>query len=768
MCRIDGSDFTTVNESDGLPHPGVLAIMQDTDGDYWFCTLRGVSRYDGQRVCATFTEVEGLANNRAWSAMQDREGQYWFGTLSGVSCYDGHTFASFRTADPSKENGVMAITQDRHGHMWFGPWGGGITRYDGERFTTFTTEDGLTEDVIFAAVEDLQGRLWFGTWDSGAACYDGETFEYYTTSDGLINNRVWSMFADSRGDIWFCTAPQAAGSSGGVTRFDGDSFVGMTTADGLAHDRVRRVLEDDEGTIWLATFGGLNRYDGDSIETIGGDSGLPADSIWALAQDRHGDLWLGTSGGGVCRYDGESCQTFTTEQGLPSNDVWTICEDRAGTIWIGTSGAGAGRYDGRVLQTLNTADGLAGNMVQSFCSCRDGYVWIGTNAGLTRYHPPAAFPPPVFIDAVVAGRRYEKETALEIESRVGLVAFEFHGMSLKTRPESLLYRCRLVGFDDDWRAVRNGRVEYQDLTPGRYSFEVVAIDRDLVYSHEIAGLSLTVTPDTRDEQIDELEQRVRERTRELEDSQAQLIQSEKMAALGNLVAGIAHEINNPVGAMSSAADIVGRALLRLRELLAAADGAAAQAQIAKLLDLLESNNRNVIVAGNRVAEVVRSLKNFARLDEAPFQKADLREGLESTLTLLKRDMGTRVTVVREFGEIPEILCYASELNQVFMNLLSNAVQNTVGEGTLTVATFHRDGRVGVRISDTGRGIPARNLERIFDPGFTTHGVGVGVGLGLSTSYNIVRKHGGTIDVESELGVGSTFTVLLPERAARAT
>jgi len=105
--------------------------MQDSDGDYWSCTFRGVARYDGKHVAAIYTETDGLANNRTWSAIQDREGQYWFGSLSGVSCYDGKTFASFKREDTSKESSVLAITQDKNGDMWFGPWGGGVTRYDG-------------------------------------------------------------------------------------------------------------------------------------------------------------------------------------------------------------------------------------------------------------------------------------------------------------------------------------------------------------------------------------------------------------------------------------------------------------------------------------------------------------------------------------------------------------------------------------------------------------------------------------------------------------
>ena len=766
--RYANGTFTSLTEADGLPHGGVLAILQDRSDNLWFCTFRGLGRYDGVEIEA-FSEEDGLANNRTWTGMEDREGHLWFGTLSGLSRYDGESCVSFRTEDHTLDNAVLAITEDRHGDTWFAPWGSGISRYDGRNFTTYTTEDGLTEDIVFCALEDSRGRMWFGTWDSGAACIDGDTVRYYTTSDGLVNNRIWNILEDRSGTLWFCTAPTAAGTRGGVSRFDGDSFTEITTADGLSHDRVREMLQDRHGNIWFATFSGLSRFDGNSFTTFTTRDGLASDSIWAMVEDRRGNLWLGTSGSGVCRYDGERFETFTSDDGLPSDSIWSILEDLNGTIWFGTSGGGVARYDGRAIQALNTADGLAGNLVQTLYQDRDGYVWIGTNNGMTRYRPPAEFPPPIILDAVVAGRRYGQEEELNVEVSVGLVAFEFHGMSFKTRPDALVYRYRLVGCHDDWRTTRIGRVEYEGLDCGTYCFEVLAIDRDLVYSKQPAAVCLNVVPDTRDEQIDELEQRVVERTRELEASHTKLIQSEKMAALGNLVAGIAHEINNPMGAMSSALDIVGRGIERLqRQVDDDGKEVAEEPELYRILRLLETNNRNAIAASNRVAEVVRSLKNFARLDEAAYQMADLHEGLDSTLTLLRRDLGDDVTVDKQYGDIPKILCYPGELNQVFLNLIGNAIQSIESEGVVTIETSARDGEIQLRISDTGKGIPSENIARIFDPGFTTHGVGVGVGLGLSTAFNIVQKHGGSIEVESDVGVGSTFTVRLPEKAGGAT
>lgn len=253
---------------------------------------------------------------------------------------------------------------------------------------------------------------------------------------------------------------------------------------------------------------------------------------------------------------------------------------------------------------------------------------------------------------------------------------------------------------------------------------------------------------------------------QLQEAQQQLIMKEKMASLGNLVAGVAHEINNPIGAVNSSADNARRAVLKLRELIPGNDNLrtlANQPDIERMLKVLDENTMITTTASKRIAHIVKSLKSFARLDEADFQRASLEEGLETTLTLVQHEFKNRIEVIREYSAVPPILCFPNELNQVFMNLLVNASQAIPDKGQVTVKTSHDSRWAYVSIADTGMGIPSASLQRIFDPGFTTKGVGVGTGLGLSISYNIIKKHDGEIRVNSTVGKGTEFNIKLPFR-----
>jgi len=240
---------------------------------------------------------------------------------------------------------------------------------------------------------------------------------------------------------------------------------------------------------------------------------------------------------------------------------------------------------------------------------------------------------------------------------------------------------------------------------------------------------------------------------------SQLIQSEKMAALGLLVAGVAHEINTPMGAIHSNNDIMTRAVGKVRKLLEPAP----DNEVRRLLDILGEVCRNNEIATERIMKIVRSLKNFARLDEAERKKVNIHEGIESTLSLLRHQLKNRIRIVKCFGGIPEIECYPNELNQVFMNILVNAAQAIKHRGEITVKTWREGDRVKIAISDTGVGIPPENLSKVFDPGFTTKGVGLGTGLGLSICYKIIQDHRGTIEAESSKQ-GTTFTISVPLNA----
>ena len=300
-----------------------------------------------------------------------------------------------------------------------------------------------------------------------------------------------------------------------------------------------------------------------------------------------------------------------------------------------------------------------------------------------------------------------------------------------------------------------------------------AIDVPLLLSFSLLALLITWVSAKRKSIQEALKQKndeLQQTLLKLKETQQELVMQSKMASLGSLVAGVAHEVNNPIGAVNSSADVSTRCIDRLCQLLETGeslDELKNSHQFRQLLTFLRENNQIMVTAGDRIAKIVRSLKNFARLDEAELQEANLHDGLESTLTLVHHEIKNRATVIKEYGDVPPVRCYPSQLNQVFMNLFINAAQAIEKDGVVRIKTLSDGTYAYVKITDTGKGIPPENLSKIFDPGFTTKGVGVGTGLGLSISYNIIRKHKGEIRVESQVGRGTEFTLKLPIHETRS-
>lgn len=267
---------------------------------------------------------------------------------------------------------------------------------------------------------------------------------------------------------------------------------------------------------------------------------------------------------------------------------------------------------------------------------------------------------------------------------------------------------------------------------------------------------------------------------QLSDAQAQLLQSEKMASIGQLAAGIAHEINNPVGFVNSNMGTLGNYVEALCKVVDGydealgdmADRPTVQATIAQLkqqadFEFMREDVTNLVRESldglKRVKDIVQSLKDFAHIGESELQFSDLHAGIDSTLNIATNEIKYKATVLKEYGTLPLVKCLPSQLNQVFMNLIVNAAHAIQSSGTITIRTGSANGWVWVSVQDTGQGIPDDIKTRIFDPFFTTKPVGKGTGLGLSLSYNIVSKHGGRIEVDSALGFGSKFTVHLPQQ-----
>jgi len=254
-----------------------------------------------------------------------------------------------------------------------------------------------------------------------------------------------------------------------------------------------------------------------------------------------------------------------------------------------------------------------------------------------------------------------------------------------------------------------------------------------------------------------------EANKRLRETQVQLVQSEKMASLGMLVAGVAHEINTPLGAIMSMHDTLIRAVNKMKGFVASSLSSETTNNdtIKKTIDVIDDAD-NVINSGTaRIKQIVKQLRSFIRLDESEMQKANVNECLEETIKLFTHELKNKVKLIKNFADLPEIVCYPAKLNQVFLNLLINSNQAIDNEGKISINTSMENGNICITIIDNGEGIPESSLDKIFDPGYTTKGVGVGMGLGLSISYKIIQEHEGDISVESEEGKGSIFKITLP-------
>ncbi|MCK5717509.1 MAG: GHKL domain-containing protein [Thiomargarita sp.] len=285
---------------------------------------------------------------------------------------------------------------------------------------------------------------------------------------------------------------------------------------------------------------------------------------------------------------------------------------------------------------------------------------------------------------------------------------------------------------------------------------------------------------------DTLEQRVTERTRilshtleQLKDSQMQLVQSEKMASLGQMVAGLVHEINTPLGYVKSNIQLIQTIFSNLKHVLQEyralivnipdhiSNGKKLKTQIEEFDELKEDDStgeellKDALYGLKQIFELVINLKNFSRLDLSNISKVDLHEGLNSSLLIAKHLFKNKITINKQYGDIPKVKCAPSQINQVFLNLLTNAVQAIENKGSIIITTRVKNDHVLVLIQDNGKGIPKKVLPKIFDPFFTTKDIGEGTGMGLSISYKILQEHGGNIEVTSQEGKGTTFTVSLP-------
>lgn len=318
------------------------------------------------------------------------------------------------------------------------------------------------------------------------------------------------------------------------------------------------------------------------------------------------------------------------------------------------------------------------------------------------------------------------------------------------------------------KKIKAGRIEQIPFVESAYEIEY------LIRSFNEMARNISAAKRALELKLEELHRA----NQEIKTTQGHLVQSAKMISLGQIVAGVAHELNNPIGFIYSNMHHLTEYLDRIQKLIeqyrqqrndlapnhrSEIEKLEDEMDIDFVLKDMEDLTRSCMEGAKRTKDIVLGLRTFSRMDESTFRPEDIHEGLKSTLRLLATEFKDRIQLHEQYGELPAVECSLSQMNQVFMNLLSNAAQAIQGKGDIWVRTSVQDDKVRIEIEDSGAGIPKEHLEKIFDPFFTTKKVGEGTGLGLSIAYGLVQKHRGTISVYSELGKGTRFVILIPVR-----
>ena len=819
VSRYDGKSFQNYRTEEGLSSNIVTSILEDTPGNLWFGTFNGISWYNYNSF-AHYLQEDGLSNNWVYSILESHQGNLWLGTSgNGVSRYDGTNYTNYTTQEGLSLNYVRCILEDSKKNLWFGTFGNGANKFDGESFTHYTSQEGLCCDQVMSILEDCEGNMWFGT-SGGLTRYDGTSFTHYTIGEGLSANEIMDILEDGQGDLWFATW------GGGVSRYDGTNFTHYTTQEGLSNNFVTSMLEDSRGHLWFATWGGgMNQYDGTSFVHYTTKEGLSNNKASSILEDDKNNIWASTADGitllaprGTSQGAGSSASVayqffaFDKADGMKRTDFEfnSACLDHSGRIWWG-SVAGAAMLDLKQFELPATAPKVQLNTIeiaQAFIDYR--------RLRDTTYRNTLSFGKRLSrsFESVVPFYNYPATMALP--SKLNHLTFHFSAIDWRA-PHKLRYSYQMEGLDADWSPFRSEpKADYRNIPYGSYAFKVKAVgiagmeSEPLVYHFSILppwyhtwwaravwiGLALGIiywiyrfqlkrkleqAEALRAKEIQKKNEQLKETLGHLQTTQQQLIQQEKMASLGQMTAGIAHEIKNPLNFVNNLSELSVELADELKEELERYQQSKAPEDYEILLEVLQGLQKNAQLIqdnGQRANGIVSSMMDHANDNQGERRKTDLNALVEEHLRLAYHGYkGERQDFVVAFekdldSSLPPVTINPQEIGRVLINLFNNACYaveekaKTAEEGyhpTIRVSTRQVDGQVEIRIRDNGPGIPANIRDKIFNPFYTTKPTGKGsTGLGLSISYDIVvQGHQGRLWCEGKEGEGAAFMVSLP-------
>ncbi len=784
ICKYHQDSLEIYSEIIGKKPNFVNSIWEEGDENIWFGTSKGLFKHTPNKLIH-FSERNVLINNEVKFIVEDPNSTLLFGSVTDLMSYDGGNLERIATLDKN----IYSMLIDSKGNKWIGTSQGVL-----KNFQELTQLPFLQNKSVREILEDKIGNLWFATSD-GVVLFDGADYSHFSISNGK------HIFIDFSNNLWL-------GSwDNGLYKINLEGeVINFNMGTGLSSNQVDWLLQTQDENIWFgmkrgissnssdnAGRGGIGMYDGQHFKIFSSEDGLPSEFIRYAAEDYEGNLWC-ASDNGVFRLtlkDSLKIKSFDFDDGLISNYITTIHSDNKGNLWFG-SDKGISKYDGENFQNISLNKYLKIGYISNIFEDSKGRIWCLTpDEGMFLYLPPIKqVGPRISIIQMEADNIYMNDLERISIPSGERITFEFKGISFKPKSDRIRYTCLLESEDHKWiTSTLKTAIDYQDFEEGDYNFQVRGIDEDLIYSHTPATFNFSVYNPFYQSKIfysfssvfllgliigvtyifnqmrkhRKLAAEYQEKLRL--QKEAENIQSAKMTSLRQLIAGVAHEMNNPLGALSGINDVSGRAIVKIESMIQKTQltDMSIKNQFLKFLDVLKNSCETSQIAAQRLSKIVADLRRFVRLDEAEWQHVNINECIDSALVLLEPEISVNVQIKKNYSNIPLTYCSPSSLNQVFLTIMKNALEAISDKGEIEIFTTEKDNTIKIDIKDNGGGIPPENLPKIFDPGFTTKGVQVGVGLGLSICYKIVvTDHRGHIDVDSHLGRFTTFTISIPK------
>ena len=823
--KFNGNKFTHIQSGINEPANFVFSLTEDREHNLWVSTGGdGIIKYCRNMDNSIWNKQEeikvinGLASNYVYCSLTDKRDRKWFGTDNGVNILDHNNLQSLNKDNGFCGNKVRAIMEDSKGNFWFGmAEEGGIAMYDGNQVTCMKESHNFLKSTVFSIAEDNSGRIWFATEDKGIFIKDGHHF--YAYNDLFADFAIFSLKKDADGLMWIAT------EGNGLYVFDGSNFYNIDETLGLSNNFVFSIFEDHNHDMWFGTRFGLNTLTKDKktslLQALMKNTPLiNKDTYFTSYSYEDGFLGVGCNRGAIYQ---------TSDQ-----TMWIGATDRLTLSHLAKKQSHVDIYIDSLRLYLTNID-LFNEKVNwiDFYNNRSHSQKINNRLTIENIQFSDLSP------------WYLIPQDLSLKYNNNYLTFKY-GANSSNKSAKIKYQYKLMGFEDNWsQSTNNKSVSYGNLPHGQYSFQLKAEEESglnseiLVYSftirppwwyswwayllYSVLLLSLfrhihklqknrTIRIERERNQLREIEkakeiatayknletahQNLENTHIKLKSAQAQLIQSEKMASLGELITGIAHEIQNPLNFVNNFSELSVDLAKELKEEVEKMDIPEKNiAYVNEIIGDLSINQEKINHHGKRASDIVKGMLQHSRTSTGQKELTDINELTNEYLRLAyhglrAKDKTFNAELVTNFDtNLPKIEVTPQDIGRVILNLITNAfytvrekahllnvarqnsgtdLKDASYEPKVTVSTrLTPENQLLIIVHDNGSGIPDAIKDKIFQPFFTTKPTGQGTGLGLSLSYDIVKAHGGELKVESlpvdasKNSGGTTFIISLP-------